>query len=460
MNSVLLGVDFVVKNEEISLLEMNTDINISHTKTSQFDFASLFSYITTNSFTTLHLIYKGENVSTTFVNAIQENCTNNGITYEETVIPFNSVVIPQIEDSTSKLILRLAYSSQAILDDTYCRDKGELINLLFENNQQHLIPNTYTIYGTTTYDSLTGLTDNGNIPNLIVKKQLPDFNKTAYPAFYKINNTTDLDTLKSESSNGLLIQDYKYSPDNVEQSTIINHIRQWYLISNGMEDVITCGGYLHSNNVQLNESLLTYTNNKLDNIGRYMLFSNPNRINSEGIPSEYLINVTDGDGNVTQKASSDVVVGDVVEALIIDTLDSNFTRLETKNWVYTGDTQNFLTYTTASVISLINKPVEDWFNRINYSNGTDTGSSLLPVGKLVLVQDLEGVRFKNVDELEVGNVLFNGPNATSEITSINNEYYSGSMVMMDIEPSDVFVAGTNTNEILNTLVVHNFCPQK
>ena len=43
MNSVLLGVDFVVKNEEISLLEMNTDINISHTKTSQFDFASLFS---------------------------------------------------------------------------------------------------------------------------------------------------------------------------------------------------------------------------------------------------------------------------------------------------------------------------------------------------------------------------------------------------------------------------------
>lgn len=460
MNSVLLGVDFVVKNEEISLLEMNTDINISHTKTSQFDFASLFSYVTTNSFTTLHLIYKGENVSTTFVNAIKENCTNNGITYEETIIPFNSVVIPQIEDSTSKLILRLAYSSQAILDDTYCRDKGELINLLFENNQQHLIPNTYTVYGTTTYDSLTGLTDNGNIPNLIVKKQLPDFNKTAYPAFYKIDNNDDLDTLKTASSNGLLIQDYKYSPDNVEQSTIINHIRQWYLISNGMEDVITCGGYLHSNNVQLNESLLTYTNNKLDNIGRYMLFSNPNRINSEGIPSEYLINVTDENGNVTQKVSSDVVVGDVVEALIIDTLDSNFTRLETKNWVYTGDTQNFLSYTTASVISLINKPVEDWFNRINYSNGTDTGSSLLPVGKLVLVQDLEGVRFKNVDELEVGNVLFNGPNATSEITSINNEYYSGSMVMMDIEPSDVFVAGTNTNEILNTLVVHNFCPQK
>jgi hypothetical protein len=266
MNSVLLGVDFVVKNDEISLLEMNTDINISHTKTPQFDFASLFNYVTTNSFTTLHLIYKGENVSTTFVNAIKENCTNNGIAYEETVIPFNSVVIPEVEDATTKLILRLAYNAQAILDDTYCRDKGELVNLLFENNQQDLIPNTYTIYGTTTYDNLTGLTDNGNVPNLIVKKQLPDFNKTVYPAFYKIENVTDLGTLKSELSNGLLIQDYKYSSNNVEQSTIINHIRQWYLISNAMEDVVACGGYLHSNNVQLNESLLTYTDNKLDNM--------------------------------------------------------------------------------------------------------------------------------------------------------------------------------------------------
>jgi len=460
MNSVLLGVDFVVKNDEISLLEMNTDINISYTKTPQFDFTSLFNYITNNTFTTLHLVYKGENVSSFFVDTIKSNCTSNGITYEETIIPLNSVVIPQIADDSTKLILRLAYSSQAILDDTYCRDKNELINLLFENNQQDIIPNTYTKYGTVTHDSLTGLTDNGNVPNLIVKKQLPDFNKSMYPAFYKLNNQTELETIKSTLSSGLFIQDYEYSPTNVEQSTIINHIRQWYLISNGMEDIVTCGGYLHSNNVQLDETLMTYTDNKLNNIGRYMLFSNPNRVNSEGIPSNYVVNVINEDQSISEKISSNVVIGDTVQALVIDTLDSNFTRLETKNWVYTGSTENLLSYTTASVISVLNKPVEDWFNRINYTNGTDIGSSLLPVGKLILVQDIEGVKFKNVDELEIGDTLFNGPNNTSQITSINNEYYSGSMVMMDIEPSDVFVAGTDTNEILNTLVVHNFCPIK
>lgn len=460
MNSVLLGVDFVIKNDDISLLEMNTDINISYSKIPQFDFVSLFDYITTNSFVTLHLVYKGENIASAFIDEIKNNCTSNGITYEETVIPYNSVVIPQITDAEDKLILRLAYNSQAILDDTYCRDKNELINLIFDNNQESIIPNTYTVYGSAIKDTLTGLTDNGNIPNLIVKKQLPDFNKTAYPAFYKLQTNEELENLKSTLSSGLFIQEYQYSENNIEQSTIINHIRQWYLISNGMEDIVSCGGYLHANNVQLDESLITYTNNKLDNMGRYMLFSNPNRINSEGIPSDYKINIINGDGTMTEKSASDVIVGETVQSLVVDTLNSNFTRLETLNWVYTGSTENLLSYTTASVISILNKPVEDWFNRITYSDGTNTGSSLLPVGKLVLVQDEEGVKFKNVDELSIGDTLFNSPTSSSQITSIDNEYYSGNMVMMDIEPSDVFVAGTNTNEILNTLVVHNFCPFK
>jgi hypothetical protein len=458
MNSVLLGVDFVVKNDNISLLEMNTDINISYTKLPQFDFESLFNYITGNSFSTLHLVYKSENVSVAFVDVIKDNCTANGITYEDTIVPLNSVVIPQITDSESKLIMRLAYSSQAILDDTYCRDKNELINLIFENGQESIIPKTYTVYGSVVRDNLTGLTDNGNIPNLIVKKQLPDFNKTTYPAFYKLDTNEELATIKSTLSSGLFIQDYEYSTDNVEQSTIINHIRQWFLVSNEMDDIIQCGGYLHSNNVQLDETLITYTNDKLDNMGRYMLFSNPNRTSFEGVPSDYLVTKVNEDTTMVDVSVSNIAIGDTVQALIVGTLDGNFTRLETLNWVYTGSTENFLSYTTASVISVLSKPVEDWFNRIEYSNNSGTGSSLLPVGKLVLVQDLEGVKFKNVDELSVGNILFNSPTMTSEITSINNEYFSGSMVMIDIEPSDVFVAGTNTNEILNTLVVHNQCP--
>jgi hypothetical protein len=35
------------------------------------------------------------------------------------------------------------------------------------------------------------------------------------------------------------------------------------------------------------------------------------------------------------------------------------------------------------------------------------------------------------------------------------EYYSGSVINIDIEPSDVYIAGNETNEIFNTIILHN-----
>jgi hypothetical protein len=104
--------------------------------------------------------------------------------------------------------------------------------------------------------------------------------------------------------------------------------------------------------------------------------------------------------------------------------------------------------------------VEDWFNKLTYTDGETIGHSLLPIGKLVLTESNGEVKFKNVNDLEIGDEIFNSPNKKSTITLIENEYFVGSMTMIDIEPSDVFIAGTNENEILNTLVVHNRCAYK
>jgi hypothetical protein len=460
MNSVLLGVDYITTDDEILLLEMNTDINLSYSKFPYFDLESLFDYITVSGFTTLHLVYKAENVSEMFINQIKGICLTSDIAYEETQIPYNSVTIPSIEDSETKLILRFAYNAQAILDDTYCRDKNELIKLLFDGNSETDIPKTMTTYSGVTIDNLTSVNDNGQVPNLIIKKQLPDFNKNNFPAFYKADDVTELNTVKGLVSDGLFLQEYKFSQNNVEQSMIVTHVRKWYLVSNGLSDVIDCGGYLQSNQVELDETVIEYTDLKLNNMSRAMFFSNPVRANSEGVPSNYLIDVEQIDGSFSGVTASDLNIGDVVKALNIDTLDYNFNRVETINWEYSGDTQNLLTYTTASVISVINKPVEDWFNRIDYSDGVVSGSSLLPLGKMVLSETNGVTKFKNVADLSIGDSIFNSPTQMSTITSIGNEYYSGSMSMVDIEPSDVFIAGTNTNEILNTLVVHNRCTYK
>jgi hypothetical protein len=183
-----------------------------------------------------------------------------------------------------------------------------------------------------------------------------------------------------------------------------------------------------------------------------MFFSNPGRANSDGIPRDYLVKVKNSDDTFVDKIAGDIQVGDVIQAVDVLTLDSDFTRTQTEQWTYTGALEDLLTYTTASVISVMDKAVEDWFYKIEYTSGT----SLLPNGKLILVEDDGVVSFKNVVNLEVGDVIFNNPSSFSTVTSISNEYYSGSMTIIDIEPADVYIAGNETNEIMNTLVVHNY----
>jgi hypothetical protein len=460
MNSVLLGVDFITTDDEILLLEMNTDINLSFSKSVYFDFDGLFNYITTNEFSILRIIYKTEFVSKYVVDVIKEKCTQNNITFDEIIIPPNSVTIPSYNEDDSTLNLRFAYNAQAILDDTYCRDKNELINLLFDGGNENLIPKTYTKYNNNVLDSLTTINDNGEIPNLISKKQLPDFNKNRYPEFIKVNDLTELNTVKSNLDSGVLLQEYKFSPNNIEEGVITTHVRQWYLITNQLSEILDLGGYIQSNQIELDEDVIEYTDLKLNNKSRYMFFSNPNRITDEGVPSTYKIGLQQEDGSFIDAEVSTLQIGDVVQALTINTLGNNFSRQQTFEWEFTGDTENLISYTTASVVSVIHKQIEDWLNKITYTDGVNTGYSILQNGKMLLVEDNGVVKFKNVSELELGDVIFNSSTNKSTIVSVENEYYIGPITMLDIEPSDVFIAGTNDNEILNTLVIHNVCASK
>lgn len=457
MNSVLLGVDYVITEDEILLLELNTDINLSLARQDFFELSNIFEYISNNNFTTLRIIYKKDFISKSMILSIQEQCVLNNITYDEVIIPANSVTIPSYEDNETTLNIRFSYNAQAIIDDTYCRDKNELINILFENQAENIIPKTYTVYNGTVLDNLTTINDNGIIPNLIAKKQLPDFNKNQYPEFYDVNDLTELGTIKTNLPNGVLLQEYKYSPLNVEEGVITNHIRQWFLVTNELTEIIDCGGYLQSNQINVNESYIQYDDLVLNNMSRSMFFSNPNKALNEGIPSTYKIDKQLEDGSFSGVTVSDINIGDVVRALTINTLSYNYTMSETMSWEYTGDTNNLLSYTTASVISVVNKQIEDWFIGISYTDGVNVGDSLLPSGKLVLCEKDGVVRFNRVSELVVGDIIFNSPTGKSTITSIHNDFFIGSMTMIDIEPSDVFIAGTSENEILNTIVVHNRC---
>jgi hypothetical protein len=190
-----------------------------------------------------------------------------------------------------------------------------------------------------------------------------------------------------------------------------------------------------------------------------MFYSNPNRLSSAGILSNYNVKKQNTDSTFSLTDVDSLQVGDVVEALNINTFDTNtFKEFEILNWRYTGSLENLLTYTTASVVRTMSSVVEDWFNKVEYVYPNETtGSFLLQTNKLVLIERGSEVRFCSAQDLEVGDIIFNSPTHTSTLTSVTDEWYSGSVNYLDIEPSDVFIAGTDDNEILSsTIVMHNY----
>ena len=464
MKGVLIGSDFLKLVDGIKFLEINTDVDIN-VKNSQFlELDNLFNYLTTNGYTKLVLIYKRKHIATAVIDLFETTATTNGITLEKIIIPNNSITIPSITSESNTFYLRCAYDVTAIVDDTYCRDKSEMVKLLFESNNQNILPKTYVknSQDDTIYDNLDTIIDNGVHPNVISKKILPDFEKNIYPKFNKFETDSQLSDLKTANDGNTLIQEYRFNNSGVVDGRISDVIRTWTILLEDVETLIYIGGYLHSNQIQLNETDITYTNNVLDAKWRPIYFSNSNIIKS-GIPEEYdVIKIIDGEEVIVDIVSLNN--GDIIKSVSLTGLDSNEFVTGSVNWESTSSLSDLMSYTTASVVGKLTSTFEGWLPKLNYTSGSISGSSILTSNEKLLIKENDTFKFKLVSDIEDTDSVVISNEIVAEMTSINLEWYSGSIVTINIDPDDVFVAGTDLNVIgtnaLGSIIAHNRPPNK
>lgn len=464
MKGVLIGSDFLKLVDGIKFLEINTDVDLN-SKNSQFlELDNLFNYLTTNGYTKLVLIYKKKHISDVAVNLIETTATTNGITLEKIIIPNNSITIPSITSEPNTFYLRCAYDVTAIVDDTYCRDKSEMVKLLFESNNQNILPKTYVknLQDDIIYDNFDTIIDNGVHPNVISKKILPDFQKNAYPKFYKFDSVSQLDALKASNDENTLIQEYLFNNDGLVNNKITDVIRTWTILLEDVETMIYIGGHFHSDKIALNESDITYTDNILDNKWRAIYFSNPMGIRS-GIPGQYdVIKLVDGEETIVDIASLNN--GDIIKSVSLVGLDANETLTGSIMWESTSPLSDLISYTTASVVGKLSSTFEGWLPKMNYSSGSESGSLIVTSNEKLLIKENDTFKFKEVSDIEDTDLLVISNEKIAEMNSINLEWYSGSIVTINIEPDDVFVAGTDLNGIgtnsIGSIIAHNRPPKK
>jgi len=457
MKGVLIGSDFLKLANGVKFLEINTDVDITPTMIEMLELNNLINYLTTNGYTKLVLIYKTKHISKEVITVFESITTTNNIMLEKIVIPNNSITIPSTTNESNTFYLRCAYDVTAIVDDTYCRDKSEMTSLLFRTSNDNIIPSTYVkdITDDTIRDNFTAISVNGNHPNVIIKKVLPDFEKTTYPQFHKLNSNSELEALKSSLTDGLMLQEYNFNNDALVDNRIYDVIRTWNILLEDAETMIYLGGYVTANQIELDESKITYTDNILDTKWRTMYYSNPFNV-AGGIPNLYeVVKIVDGTEVVTN--ITEIVVGDVIKSVGLTGLSQEDTG---SNYEFTGSLSELFTYTIASVVNIDSINFAGWLPHMHYETNSVTGSSIITLNEKLIVKENDTFKFKKIVDIENTDLLVLSNEVTVSISSINLGWYSGSITTIGIEPDDVFVAGTDLNQIGNNitiggLILHN-----
>ena len=463
MKSVLIGADILKLEDGYKLLEINTDADLFLPDIPYLDLDPLFTYLTDNSYTKFKIIYKKKHIAPPVLELLEAKCIENLIEFSSLLIMDNSVTIPAIIEEADTFYLRCAYDVTAIIDDTYCRDKSEVVKLLFDSNNHSLLPKTYVKYtgDNSVLDNLSDVVDNGISPNVIAKKILPDFDKTNYPAFYNISSSLELSTLKTSLPDDVMLQEFEINPNLSEDGQISDVIRMTVVLLSDVETIIPLGITITNNQLPLDTSIITYTDNKLDTMWKPMYFSNPTLL-GYGVPGSYeVIKIVDGSEQIVTIESLNV--GDTIKSIKLPNLSTSASMQDTIDWATTHNEFSSASYETASVHFITKTSYQGWMTNIEYSNGEVSASSLLSNNEILLISSsiTNNIKFETAYDVVINDLVITSDNLMLPITQKENVWYSGSIVILDIEPADVFVAGTDLNEIsknnVGNILLHNKC---
>ena len=195
MRTVLIGSDFMYDNEgNLKPIEINTAVGWDGPEKVEddvdcLDLTTFDEFIKSNTFTTIHYVGDMAYLHPT----LEKYCEDNSITYEFHAVGKESITIPYIEDNDQTLIIRSAYDTTALVDDTYCRDKVEFLKLI--ENQSFGSQFAYIDDNNNLINNITTIKDNGGHPNFLLKSRYPGYNLDDYPKFYKVTTQEELNVV-------------------------------------------------------------------------------------------------------------------------------------------------------------------------------------------------------------------------------------------------------------------------
>jgi hypothetical protein len=476
MKGTIIGTDLLEFNNSVKILEINTNATIFNSATDLLDYTSFFEMLGNNNITELHFVYNDEeshikdtdSTSFLFEERLKTKCAENGITYFDYKVPKNSVTVPYVEDADNKFILRQAFDTTALVDETYCADKFEFFNLMKDSEY---IPKTYINNGGElsfdTFNTISNYT-NGS-PNFVKKDRYPNYDTGLYPSLSKLSTDTELNQLKTSVDNTtFLVQEFIYDDANIVNNRW-NIIRSVDILYGGELDVINMGSYKTSTFVDIDmwndeyeadEITLTKKSRyKWVNKGTDTMIGTEFNYHAN---SESLILGNDG----TLISLNDLVIGNPissvnftdVDGISPNSYDSDSLRTPLiRRWSSTiSQSQSTLTTEPSNVIGITSASISEIMLKITLENGT-YWNEFKNTEFLIQAANSNIHYFDKINKVEIGDKIVTYNKNTSELSTLtivglDIVYDEVVGYNIDISPSDLFLVDI-TNDLF--AIQHN-----
>lgn len=467
MKATILGTDLLEYNGDVKILETNTNTTIFNAGAEILDYDSLFTMLNNNSITEFHYIWTEVdshlplNEPYVFKQKLEEKCLENNISFTEYVVAKNSITVPYIEDGDTKFILRQAFDTTALVDDTYCADKFQFFSLMSGSTY---IPNTVFVDSEVSMDNVSDVLDNGDNPNFVVKARYAQYDTALYPELHKLDSTTQLNDLKTDLPTNYLLQEFIYDDDNLVDGRY-SIIRSIDIIYGGNLDVINMGGYKQSTIIPLSfiptETLPNTT--KLAQKSRYKYVT---KHLGEFWKNDFH---TDDDSVILSATGTlldvdTIQLGDYVRSIDFVDFNNNHAAnfnlsIETFGWDSTlQQSIDTLTQTSTSLQTMLSTNVDTIFIRITLADGrtwSDSPSCVYYIEE----SGSTSTRFEKVNKMYVGDKIVVTNSDTNELTTVEivgleMEYAQKTIYTLDFEPSDLFLVDVGDGLYS---VMHNSC---
>jgi len=463
MRTVLIGSDFMYdKDGNLKPIEINTAVGWDGPQKVEddidcLDLTSLYQFVETKGFTSIH--YVGEIAY--FHKTLEAHYSGSSFTYEFHAVGGFAITIPFIEDNDETLIIRSAYDTTALVDDTYCRDKVEFMKLIesqsfgsqfaYKNESNQLVSN------------ITTIPDNGVHPNFILKSRYPGYDKEVYPKFFKVSTQEELNViLENVTSDYLLMENYCNTTNNFEGHVKV--IRSLNMLYPTTLESIQIGQY-----TKFNENI-TFSDVEYDSV-TYMLNSEYRdsyltATRTKGLPKLLdtdMVEMADG----TFKTTLELNVGDLIKTIDIPNPNGVDNTSYLTNFEITYETLvSGTTYSTNRITNKKRVNILTYINKLTFDDNStweDTG------GSSYLIERDNVIQFEQLFNIRMGDVVLLLDTTESLVDFIRKnvvenietkKIFSGWFI--SVENAHLFLTKTTSTNNESFVSIehnyHNFCP--